>query len=541
MGERKARARAAIPRSEIPRAARMADDADWRAQPADYAPIGRAGSRFSWLSPVTLWHSRNNVLASLTGDPTENARRAWVAAQRIALADRGEPEVVVEDFALERPELAEFSFMLMGDTGEGDVSQFAAVPAFLAASRGSEFAMIASDVVYPAGDVNQYVAKFFIPYAAYPQPIYAVPGNHDWLDGLAGFMRHFCGAEAPGELFRPPKRARYGRAAMAVHHLLWRRAARLQPETLTQASTLRGEAAGRGPQQPNMYFCIDTPQLRIVGIDVGILGRLDHDQGEWLRRVSAGDKPKLLVSGKPIFAGPDFSPRRILAAEGGDAKASGMLWDVVADPGNNYVAMVAGDIHHYQRHNVTLPDGRVLPCFITGGGGAFMSSTHQIARVDRAEVGEDDWVVFPTRGDSLRAYSIVLLRRVRRLLPMLRRSIRGIPADQAAAIVAERHGLDLAAELSRGERPAVEGSTIRVSRRSRLLAAFVYPRRAWFKSGRISEALDWDEPPFFKNFMRADLLAGKLVFTAYAVSGLARDQDVPVAIDRVEIDLGSGR
>ncbi|MGB0872592.1 MAG: metallophosphoesterase, partial [Solirubrobacterales bacterium] len=297
MSEHLARASVAYPRSEIPRAARLADDADWLARHADYAPIGRAGGRFSWLSPTTLWQSRNNVLASLTGDPTENARRAWVAAQRTALADRGEPETVVEDFTIERPELAEFSFMLMGDTGEGDVSQFATIPAFLAASRGSEFSIIASDVVYPAGDVNQYVAKFFIPYAAYPQPIYAVPGNHDWLDGLAGFMLHFCGVEAPGELFRPPKRARYARAAMIVHQLFWRRAARLRPETLTEASALRGEAAGRGPRQPNMYFCIDTPQLRIVGIDVGILGRLDHDQGEWLRRVSAGNKPKLLVSG----------------------------------------------------------------------------------------------------------------------------------------------------------------------------------------------------------------------------------------------------
>lgn len=170
-----------------------------------------------------------------------------------------------------------------------------------------------------------------------------------------------------------------------------------------------------------------------------------------------------------------------------------------------------------------------------------MSSTHQIGRVDRTEVGEDDWVVFPTRGDSLRAYSIVLQRRLRRWLPWLRSPIRGIPADQATAIVAERHGLELTAELSRGERPSGSGTSIRVSRRSRLFAAVVFPKRKWFESGRISEALDWDEPPFFKNFMRADLKAGKLIFTTYAVSGLAREQDQPVAVDRVEINLGSDR
>ena len=53
------------------------------------------------------------------------------------------------------------------------------------------------DVVYPDGDVNEYVGKFFIPFADYPRPIYAIPGNHDWLDGLVGFMRHFCDAAPP--------------------------------------------------------------------------------------------------------------------------------------------------------------------------------------------------------------------------------------------------------------------------------------------------------------------------------------------------------
>lgn len=527
----------------IPRSARLVDDSEWQLPAADYAPIGEPSPRFSWLSPVTLWQSRNNVLASLTGDPTENARRAWVAAQRLALADRGEPKAVVDDFTIERPELHDYSFMLLGDTGEGDISQYATLPAFLASSRDTEFAVIASDVVYPAGDVNEYIGKFFVPYAPYKQPIYAVPGNHDWLDGLTGFMRHFCGSEPPGELFRPPKRARYARTALLVHKLLWRRPEELREETLTEAEALRGEAAASGPRQPNMYFCIDTPQLRIIGIDVGVLGRLDFDQGEWLKRVAAGPKPKLLVSGKPVYSGADFSPRRILAPEGSEATAAGMLWNVLTDPENNFVAMIAGDIHHYQRHSVKLKDGRVMPCVLTGGGGAFMSSTHQLGRVDRPEVGEGDWVVFPTRGDSLRAYSISLLRRVDRFTPWRSDEPRGIPADQAAAIVAERHGLDLADELARGEGSGK--STIRVSRRSRFLAALIFPRRGWFARGgfdlgRVSEVLDWDKPPFFKNFVRADVEGGRLVLTAYGVTGLKRDQEAPAVIDRVEIELGGG-
>ena len=62
--------------------------------------------------------------------------------------------------------------------------------------------VICSDVVYPDGDVNEYLNKFFRPYKDYTKPIYALPGNHDWYDGLNGFMIHFCGAKPSVELPR---------------------------------------------------------------------------------------------------------------------------------------------------------------------------------------------------------------------------------------------------------------------------------------------------------------------------------------------------
>lgn len=522
----------------IPAQARLADDADWVAEPVDLSRVGNPSKRFSWLSPRTLWRSRNNVLAALSGDPTEHARAAWVAERHATLTAAGASAPVAEDFTIERADLGDFAFMVMGDCGEGDRSQYSVVPALLSVAQDSEFAVIASDVVYPAGDANEYVEKFFVPYAGYPKPIYAVPGNHDWLDGLVGFMRHFCGAEPPARKFRPPRRARWARSALALHAILWRRPRALKQSTIDRAAELRGAAQAAGPAQPNMYFCIDTPQLRIVCIDVGILGRLDAEQGRWLERVSSGDKPKLLISGKPVYAGPDMSPRRILDVDG--TGASDMLWNVVRDPDNNYVAMVSGDVHHYERHAVRLPGGRTMQCIISGGGGAFMTSTHQIPRIDRPDVDESSWVVYPTRADSLRAYSIVLLRRLRGWLPWRpRRPLRGIPADEAAAIVAGRQGLDLAAELTRGE-GAGQAETIRVSMRSRLLTHMIFPWREWFPPAHVSEALDWDDPPFFKNFLRLELAAGRLTVNAYGVTGLQRDARQPAVIDRVEIDLRPG-
>lgn len=521
----------------IPRAARLADDRDWSAQAVDIGGIGVPERRFSWLSPLTLWRSRNNVLAALTGDPTERARVAWVRERKAGLVAAGAAPELARDFMIVREELEDFDFMVIGDTGEGDRSQYSVMPAFASASRGSEFAVIASDVVYPAGDVNEYVGKFFVPFAGYPRPIYAIPGNHDWLDGLVGFMRHFCGAAPPDEKFRPPRHARWARLALLVHRVFWRRPDALDPETLRRAAELRGEAQARGPAQPNMYFAIDTPNLRIVAIDVGILGRLDFDQGQWLARVSAGPKPKILISGKPVYSGGQMSPRRLLAEEGSGRTDSGLLWSVVRDPANNYVAMISGDVHHYERHSVKLPDSRTMQCVITGGGGAFMTSTHQLGKVDRPDVDESSWVVFPTRADSLRAYSISLQRRLRRFAPWVAgRPIRGIPADEAAAIVAARHGLELDAELARGEgaaRPA------RVSLRSRLLTWLVFPQREWFTAEKISEALDWDDPPFFKNFLRIRVGGDRVELTAYGVTGLERDVADSSVIDRFEVFTGA--
>jgi hypothetical protein len=514
----------------IPAAARLADDADWSAERADVTEVGTPLKRFSWLSPRTLWRSRNNVLASLTGDPTENARAAWVHAQRATNDD---------DFTIQRDDLGDFSFMVIGDTGEGDRSQYSVVPAFLGVAEDTEFSVIASDVVYPDGDVNEYVGKFFVPFADYPRPVYAIPGNHDWLDGLVGFMRHFCGAAPPAEKFRPPRRARWSRSALVLHEIFWRRPRALDTRTLAIAEELRGESQASGPAQPNMYFCIDTPELRVIAIDVGILGRIDFEQGEWLRRVSAGPKPKLLVSGKPVYAGANMSPRRILGPAGGE-DTGGLLWSMVRDPENNFVAMISGDVHHYERHSVRVGDGREIQCIISGGGGAFMTSTHQLPKVERTDVDERSWMVYPTRADSLRAYSIILLRKLRRLTPWRAdRPLRGIPADEATAIVAERHGLDLGEELARGE-GAGDVSAIKVSRRSRLLATVIYPLRGWFTAEKISEALDWDDPPFFKNFVRVEVVAGRVTLTSYGVTGLQRDIADPAVIDRIEIETGAG-
>ena len=151
------------------------------------------------------------------------------------------------------------------------------------------------------------------------------------------------------------------------------------------------QAHGGGPRssQRSPYFAIDTGPLLIVGIDTGLGGPIDREQGEWLRRISREvDKPKILLTGKPLYVDGEHHPYPI---EGG-----GTVDEIVRDPEHDYVAAIGGDIHNYQRYSVGV-GGRDAPLhyIVSGGGGAYMSATHRIPKVDLDGVGEDDFRLLP--------------------------------------------------------------------------------------------------------------------------------------------------
>src|SRR5918998_82995 len=62
---------------------------------------------------------------------------------------------VPKDLIIDRSDLDAARFLVLGDTGEGDESQFALVPPLLGSGKDTHFMVICSDVVYPNGDVNE--------------------------------------------------------------------------------------------------------------------------------------------------------------------------------------------------------------------------------------------------------------------------------------------------------------------------------------------------------------------------------------------------
>lgn len=494
---------------------RSAVDAGWQCQePGSYtALMPRRIPGFSWLSPATLWSARNDTVARLFGDPVDGVRRRWVADQIARGAD--------PDFVITR-EPDTFSFLLLGDTGEGQKPQYAVVPGAMKIGEGTDFMVISSDVIYPIGSVNDYPEKFYVPYQNYPAPIYAIPGNHDWYDTNCGFMRIFCGnrEELKPNGWRGPFRL--------LARLLWRPPAKPDETALAAAEELRS-APSQQEIQPGPYWAMDTPSLRIIGIDTGIKGDIDRDQGVWLRRVSAGPKPKMLVTGKPLYVDNAHHPGAI---EGG-----GWVDDIVTDPANNYVAAIGGDIHNYQHYPVKLADGRTMQYVVSGGGGAFMHATHTISEVKIGGVTEDEFRSYPLRGDSLAFYSRVYARRFR-----MRRLFELSP-EEAAAVVAKRLGLTPTRKQEKPVRPSLRAHFV----------AFVLgvPSRApgrgstkWFRlpvrrayTRVFSSSSDTHTAPFFKSFLRLDVSPSEIRIRCFAATGCREHELNPPLEDEILIPL----
>jgi 3',5'-cyclic AMP phosphodiesterase CpdA len=85
-----------------------------------------------------------------------------------------------------------FRCVILGDTGEGDYSQYALLPILRALAP--DFMIVNGDVAYPSGKNLDYTEGFFRPYRGLSIPVWAVPGNHDYYSKNRGreFHEIFC-------------------------------------------------------------------------------------------------------------------------------------------------------------------------------------------------------------------------------------------------------------------------------------------------------------------------------------------------------------
>ena len=256
---------------------------------------------FTWFSPRTLWHSRNQIVAGLLGDPSGKVRRRWVAQQEARGAD--------PDFRV-RPGVGQsFSFLLLGDTGEGDASQYAvgAGPA-QGGRRTPPSPSSPVTCIYPAGSA-QRVREQVLP------PVPGLSTRRSTRSPATTTGTTGSAASCASSATRPPLASPTPRQlALGLRGLLWRKPDTIDERLLAEARELRARPAQQAVQ-PGPYWAIETPGLLIVGIDTGIHGGIDARTGRVAAPRSPGTRgPKILVTGKPIYTRNDTSRARSRAA-----------------------------------------------------------------------------------------------------------------------------------------------------------------------------------------------------------------------------------
>jgi len=281
-------------------------------------------------------------------------------------------------------EEGDFSFLVIGDPGEGDASQYSLIDRYLELGRRDDvkFLVISSDVIYPAGAMVDYENNFYLPFKGFKKPIYAIPGNHDWFDALEGFNANFLEDKAA--------RAALSARADADLNLTSTDKDRVD-RLLKRARELRSLYGIHNDKQRAPYFDIQTEDFALIAIDTGILRTVDDRQLAWLADVLKQAKGKFIMAivGHPKYAaGVDTSV--------GDANFA-ELYEMLERAGAR--VLMAGDTHDFEFYvEEPADDESARYYFVNGGGGAYLSIGSALAWP--AAIPTEEWAFYP-RSDAI--------------------------------------------------------------------------------------------------------------------------------------------
>lgn len=154
-----------------------------------------------WIRPANWWAGRRRFFRT---DHSNDWRYEFLRDELALNPPVGfpsDPDARTRPYSwlIDRPGAGGFSFVILGDTGEGDASQYALLP--LIRALNPDFMIINGDVAYPAGNVNDYRFGLFEPYRDLGIPIWAVPGNHEYYSEGRGreFFDVFCSTVAAAQ------------------------------------------------------------------------------------------------------------------------------------------------------------------------------------------------------------------------------------------------------------------------------------------------------------------------------------------------------
>ena len=309
----------------------------------------RLPTMVGWYDPLQLLQTaRQTILADIFGGRADF---------RLHEAGRG------GELALDYRDRADAQGALwidyVADMGDGFDSTFSvaralAAPSLTIAGAGpggapltlprGQLLIMGGDQVYPTPDDAGYLSRLVDPYElALPPPasgppapdaphLLAVPGNHDWYDGLQSFVKVFC------------RRSRVG---------------------------------GWATPQARSYFALQLPHRTwLFGVDTQLGGDIDEIQLGFFsaQQVQAGERVILcLPEPQWVLANPYDCSARL-------PNNLVRLLDHLALREAEVPLLLAGDLHHYRRHSrgpdVVATAAGTRHLVTAGGGGAFLHPTH---------------------------------------------------------------------------------------------------------------------------------------------------------------------
>lgn len=226
------------------------------------------------------------------------------------------------------------------------------------------FLYLLGDLVYDFGEAQYYYDQFYEPYRNYPGPIFAIPGNHDSFvvpgtpprsEPLVTFARNFCAEE---------------------------------PVVTPEAGSLHRTAM----TQPGVYFALDAPFVRILGLFSNALedpGVISSEDGKWkaipdfqldflaaqlqrARRERFAGALLLAVHHPPFNYAPPPGGSGAGGLHGGNPVMLGQIDAICRDAGVYPHAFLSGHAHNYQRYTRSIEFGKApfeVPFVVCGGGG----------------------------------------------------------------------------------------------------------------------------------------------------------------------------
>lgn len=226
--------------------------------------------------------------------------------------------------------------------------------------RHGEILILGGDEAYPVASAENYQGRLVDPFkcARYSQTpkrcVFALPGNHDWYDGLTSFIRLFC-----------------------------------------QSVGARRWIGAWQAQQRRSYFAIRLPHgWWLWGVDMALEDDLDPPQYDYFRErskeLAPGDRV-ILCAPSPVWLklqGKDYEAERSKYRMADKLRIITSL-ALGKDEQAAVPVVLTGDNHYYVRHLAKM-NGASRQYIVCGGGGAFGLGTLQVKDTVKIPYAEND-------------------------------------------------------------------------------------------------------------------------------------------------------